>query len=110
MIPLMDLNKGDLRINIDFEEIEQNSNKEFADRIRLLMGRSWGCTFFRTDQNHKYYCVYLAVGFYSEKHDRTFHQHIYYCQYHIASGTISIDSFTIDFLNKFNAIGISSSN
>ncbi|MEK3784737.1 hypothetical protein [Paenibacillus sp. FSL R5-0810] len=107
MISLEDVNKGDLRVSIDFEEIERNSNKKFADRIQNLKGRPLDYTYCKYEQSDEYFCIYLAVGHYMEKHDCTAHHNIYYCQYHIPSEIISINSFPVDFLNKFNAIGIS---
>lgn len=102
------LNTGDLRLQIDYETIERNSSKEFADRVKTMFGPNgdWECTYFVEEDNSKYYSLYLANGFYEETQDTTYHDEVVYAQFSKKNGVISINSMNTFFLKRFAPIGI----
>lgn len=105
-----EINVGDLRMEIDFEEIKKGASQEFAESIRKLSreGKSGrrGITFLKTVDSEDFFCVYLATGFYSEKHNKTFHDTIYYYQFNKDDQSFLLDKMPVSFLRNFASIGI----
>lgn len=106
-----EINAGDLRVkDIDYDRLARETSNAFVDYIRGLghEGKSGrrGITFFKTEDNDEFYCVFLARGFYSELHDITHHDDIYYLQFIKADRSFITDRMSTQFLKRFAPIGI----